>query len=182
MTRSERGSATIHTLLAAVLLITALAAATLWSTISTARHRLTTAADLTALSAAQFLATSELPTDPASAVGDARAAATGDVRAAASGDTSAAAVGDMRAAATHAMATSLTTQRLDAMHSSNADQPTVTEPAAPCETAARIAILNKVRLASCRVTADDVTIQVSLELDLPFGHRTLVATARAGPL
>jgi secretion/DNA translocation related TadE-like protein len=56
MTHSERGSATIHTLLAAVLLITALAAATLWSAISTARHKLTTAADLTALSAARSLA------------------------------------------------------------------------------------------------------------------------------
>ena len=61
MTRSERGSATIHTLLAALLLVTALAAATLWSTISTARHKLTTAADLTALSAAQSLATAQSP-------------------------------------------------------------------------------------------------------------------------
>ena len=55
MTRSERGSATLHTLFAAVLLFTALTAAILWSAISTARHKLTAAADLTALSAAQSL-------------------------------------------------------------------------------------------------------------------------------
>ncbi|RZT15366.1 putative Flp pilus-assembly TadE/G-like protein [Kribbella sp. VKM Ac-2569] len=55
MTRTERGSATLHTLFAAVLLFTALTAAVLWSAISTARHKLTAAADLTALSAAQSL-------------------------------------------------------------------------------------------------------------------------------
>ncbi|TCC12277.1 pilus assembly protein TadG-related protein [Kribbella soli] len=55
MTRTERGSATLHTLFAAVLLFTALTAAILWSAISTARHKLAAAADLTALSAAQSL-------------------------------------------------------------------------------------------------------------------------------
>ncbi len=57
MTRDEKGSATLHSLFAAVLLVAALAAAILWSTISTARHKLATAADLTALSAAQSLTT-----------------------------------------------------------------------------------------------------------------------------
>ncbi|MFD3405150.1 flp pilus-assembly TadE/G-like family protein [Kribbella sp. NPDC058693] len=194
MTRSERGSATIHTLLAAVLLITALAAATLWSTVSTARHKLTTAADLTALSAAQSLATSESPTDPAPASDATRAAATTDTTyAAATTDTTyAAATTDATVAAAttdgkHATVTSLTAQRHPARRSSNGEQPltgaaSLAAPTTPCETAARIAILNKVRLAGCDVTADSVTVEVSLELDLPFGHRTLVATARAGPL
>ncbi|MEU8226086.1 Rv3654c family TadE-like protein [Kribbella sp. NPDC048915] len=61
MTRSERGSATLHSLFAAVLILTALTAAILWSAISTARHKLAAAADLTALSAARFL------TDPPAA-------------------------------------------------------------------------------------------------------------------
>jgi hypothetical protein len=56
MTHSERGSATIHALFAAVLLLTVLAAAVLWAAISTARHQLAAAADLTALSAAQSVA------------------------------------------------------------------------------------------------------------------------------
>lgn len=55
MTRSEKGSATVLSLLAALLLLTALTVATLWSSISTARHKLSAAADLTALSAAQAL-------------------------------------------------------------------------------------------------------------------------------
>lgn len=55
MTRTERGSATLHTLFAAVLLVTAFTAAILWSAISTARHKLAAAADLTALSAAQLI-------------------------------------------------------------------------------------------------------------------------------
>lgn len=153
MTPSERGSATVHTLLAAVLLFTALAAAILWSTISTARHKLTAAADLTALSAAQSL-TMLSATDSAPATDD-----------------------------THATATSLNRQRLPTANPRNADQPsTTTAPATPCETAARIATLNNVHLTNCAVTADSATIEVSLELDLPFGHRTLSATARAGPL
>jgi hypothetical protein len=80
-------------------------------------------------------------------------------------------------------ATSLTTQRLRATRPSIADQPsTATAPATPCETAARIAILNKVHLTNCNVTTDAVTVEVSLKLDLPLGHPTLSATARAGPL
>jgi hypothetical protein len=59
MTRTERGSATLHTLFAAVLLFTALTAAILWSAISTARHKLAAAADLTALSAAQSLSATQ---------------------------------------------------------------------------------------------------------------------------
>ncbi|MGW6196060.1 pilus assembly protein TadG-related protein [Kribbella sp. NPDC055110] len=59
MTRTERGSATLHTLFAAVLLLTAFTAAILWSAISTARHKLAAAADLTALSAAQSLSTAQ---------------------------------------------------------------------------------------------------------------------------
>ena len=63
MNHNEKGSATLHTLFAAVLLMTALAAAVLWSTISTARHKLATAADLTALSAAQSLTSSQTAID-----------------------------------------------------------------------------------------------------------------------
>jgi secretion/DNA translocation related TadE-like protein len=72
MTRTERGSATLHTLFAAVLLFTAFTAAILWSAISTARHKLAAAADLTALSAAQSLNT----TQPASAAPPATPCAT----------------------------------------------------------------------------------------------------------
>ena len=67
MTRSERGSATLHTLFAVVLLCTVLAAAVLWTAISTARHKLTAAADMTALSAAGSLDAS----DPVDATGQA---------------------------------------------------------------------------------------------------------------
>ncbi|WP_372446363.1 pilus assembly protein TadG-related protein [Kribbella aluminosa] len=51
--RSERGSATLQVVFAAVLLFAVFAVAILWSAISTARHKLSAAADLTALSAAQ---------------------------------------------------------------------------------------------------------------------------------
>ncbi|GAB3939027.1 hypothetical protein GCM10029976_054490 [Kribbella albertanoniae] len=54
-TRSDRGSGTIHVLTACLLLSTALASAILWAAISTARHQLAAAADLTALSAANSL-------------------------------------------------------------------------------------------------------------------------------
>ena len=54
--RSERGSGTLLTLFMGLVLATAVAMATLWSAISIARHKLTSAADLTALSAAQALA------------------------------------------------------------------------------------------------------------------------------
>lgn len=55
MTRTERGSATLHVLFAAVLLFTTFAGAVLWSAISTTGHKLAAAADLTALSAAHSL-------------------------------------------------------------------------------------------------------------------------------
>lgn len=57
--RSERGSATLHAVFVAVLLFTALGAAVLWAAISTARHKLAAAADLTALSAAHALVDAE---------------------------------------------------------------------------------------------------------------------------
>lgn len=70
MTRTERGSATLHVLFAAVLLFTVLFAATLWSAVSTARHNLTAAADLTALSAAQSLSSAQYvdPDKPRTAI------------------------------------------------------------------------------------------------------------------
>jgi len=52
---NERGSGTLFTLLMGLLLLVAVAMATIWSGISVARHRLAAAADLTALSAAQAL-------------------------------------------------------------------------------------------------------------------------------
>lgn len=58
----DSGSATLFTLLASAILLTALVATALWAVISTAHHRLTAAADLTALSAAQSLATVNAPT------------------------------------------------------------------------------------------------------------------------
>ena len=54
--RTELGSGTLLTLFMGLLLATAVAMATLWSAISIARHKLAAAADLTALSAAQALA------------------------------------------------------------------------------------------------------------------------------
>ena len=111
MTRNQKGSATLHSLFAAVLLLTALAGATLWSTISTARHKLATAADLTALSAAQSLTATD-----------------------------------------------------------------------PCVTAARIAGLHKVKLIGCHPTPTSVTVQVGVQLHLPFADPSLAATSRAGPL
>jgi secretion/DNA translocation related TadE-like protein len=127
MTRSERGGATLHVLFAAVLLFTALVAATLWSAVSTARHRLTAAADLTALSAAQSLTASQY-VDP------------------------------------------------DEPHAA------ITPPKTPCETAARTAALNKVRLTACQVTSTAVTVQVSLQLNLRFTQPTMTSIARAGPV
>jgi secretion/DNA translocation related TadE-like protein len=54
--RAERGSGTLLTLFMGLVLATAVAMAILWSAISIARHKLAAAADLTALSAAQALA------------------------------------------------------------------------------------------------------------------------------
>ncbi|WP_405063735.1 flp pilus-assembly TadE/G-like family protein [Kribbella sp. NBC_01505] len=108
--RSERGSGTIHMLTACLLLSTALAVAVLWAAVSTARHKLGAAADLTALSAAFSLA------------------------------------------------------------------------ATPCVAAERTAAANDVTLTACTPTTEDVTVQVSVPLSLPFlPTRTLSTSARAGP-
>lgn len=74
---SEHGSATLQVLFVAVLLFTAFAVAILWSAISTARHKLTAAADLTALSAAQALNTASIGAGERS-VGTPRALSTSD--------------------------------------------------------------------------------------------------------
>ncbi|WP_405070683.1 pilus assembly protein TadG-related protein [Kribbella sp. NBC_01510] len=153
MTHNEKGSATLHSLFAAVLLLTALAAAILWSTISTARHKLATAADLTALSAAQSLA------NPAAA----------DASTTASGATTF----DITGART---ASDLPGPDLTTSSSSALDR------TIPCAIAARIAALHKVDLVACHLTPTSVTIQVALDLRLPFTHPTLTTTARAGPL
>lgn len=60
--RSERGSGTLLTLFTCLILTTAVAVAVLWTSISTARHQLAAAADLTALSAAHALTSGT--TDP----------------------------------------------------------------------------------------------------------------------
>ncbi|TCO47599.1 secretion/DNA translocation related TadE-like protein [Kribbella antiqua] len=59
--RTERGSGTLFALSMGLLLLTALTLVTLWSAISTARHKLAAAADLTALSAAQSLQSGTAP-------------------------------------------------------------------------------------------------------------------------
>ena len=152
MTHNEKGSATLHSLFAAVLLLTALAAAILWSTISTARHKLATAADLTALSAAQSLA------NPAA---DASTTALGATTFDITGTRT----------ASDPPGPDLTTS-----------SPTALNPTTPCAIAARIAALHKVDLLACRPTPTSVTIQVALDLRLPLIHPTLTTTARAGPL
>ncbi|MFI7060553.1 Rv3654c family TadE-like protein [Kribbella sp. NPDC050124] len=53
--KSERGSGSLLTLFTCLTLATTVAMAILWSAISTARHQLAAAADLTALSAAHAL-------------------------------------------------------------------------------------------------------------------------------
>ena len=153
MTPNEKGSATLHSLFAAVLLLTALAAAILWSTTSTARHKLATAADLTALSAAQSL------TNPPAT----------DAGTTASGATTL----DITGART---ASDPPGPDLTASSSTALNRTT------PCVTAARIAALHKVLLIACHPTPTSVTIQVALDLRLPFTHPTLTTTARAGPL
>jgi Flp pilus assembly protein TadG len=150
MTRDEKGSATLHSLFAAVLLLTALAAATLWSTISTARHKLATAADLTALSAARSLTTSDTSATPSGETGSDIAGADAVPGAGDPGLT--------------------------------ASSPTALDAVAPCAAAARIAALHKVDLIACHPTPTSVTIEVAIELRLPFTRPTLTTTARAGPL
>ena len=158
MTHNENGSATLHTLFAVVLLMTALAAATLWSTISTARHKLATAADLTALSAAQSLTTAEPFTAPPQPKPANQPTTVTD----------------------RAIATDSASVRGPA---SVAGPAGVGEPgASPCAVAARVADLHKVSLIACNPTATSVTVQVSLEVDLSFTHATLTATSRAGPV
>ena len=155
MKYNQRGSATLHSLFAAVLLLTALTAVTFWSTISTARHKLATAADLTALSAAQSLATSEPPVELASILQPTTVTQSATA---------------LRPAAV--------TPPVVASH------PTaVTDPVAgPCATAAHVAALHKVDLTACTVTPTSVIVQVARELDLPFTRPTLTATSRAGPV
>lgn len=60
--KSERGSGSLLTLFTCLILTTAVAMAILWTSISTARHQLAAAADLTALSAAHSLTSGT--TDP----------------------------------------------------------------------------------------------------------------------
>ena len=174
MTHNEKGSATLHSLFAAVLLLTALAAATLWSTISTARHQLATAADLTALSAAESLATPPPTTTPSAATGpDAPVGGTTISGATASRAT------DTTASTTTASTTTGSTTTGSGMPNSGI---TPSDPTTPCATAARIAALHKVDLIACHPTPTSVTIQVALQLHLPFTIPTVTTTARAGPL
>lgn len=151
MTRTERGSATLHTLFAAVLLFTALTAAILWSAISTARHKLAAAADLTALSAAQSLSAAR-PPSAARSLGVGRSLGAG------------------RPVGANGL--------LESLEQAAGNGALV----APCVTAARIAVVNEVRLAGCVVASDAVTVEVSVELDLWVMRPTLSAEARAGPL
>ena len=166
MTHNEKGSATLHSLFAAVLLLTALAAATLWSTISTARHKLATAADLTALSAAQSLATPDTSTTPSGAAASDTSAA----------DTTASGATASDSTGADTTASGPTGPDLTASSSTALDRMT------PCATAARIAALHQVDLVACHPTPTSVTIQVALDLRLPFARPTLTTTARAGPL
>jgi hypothetical protein len=145
MTRTERGSATLHTLFAAVLLFTAFTAAILWSAISTAHHKLATAADLTALSAAQSLSSAQ----------------------------------SFSAAQLSSAARPIGS---DGQLEHDEQPAGIAPPATPCATAARVAVLNKVRLTACVVASDAVTVEVSLQLDLRLTRPTLTAAARAGPL
>jgi len=186
MNHNEKGSATLHSLFAAVLLLTALTAATFWSTISTARHKLATAADLTALSAAE-----SLTTNPATALQPTPVLSPATV---------------LNPTPVLNPATVLNSPTVlnpaTVVLPAAAPQPTtVTSPAAvteiatstgpavaadpitgPCATAARVAALHKVHLTACDPTPTSVTVQVALQLDLPFSHPTLTATSRAGPI
>ena len=168
MNHNEKGSATLHSLFAAVLLLTALTAATFWSTISTARHKLATAADLTALSAAESLTTNPptalQPTPVLNPTPDPNLANV-VLPAAAPQPTSV-----TSPAAVTEIATA-TSPALDAYPVTG-----------PCATAARVAALHKVNLTACDPTPTSVTVQVARQLDLPFSHPTLTATSRAGPI
>lgn len=168
MNRSERGSATLHVLFAAVLLFTALAVAILWSAISTARHKLTAAADLTALSAAQSLTTTE--------PGSAEPGSTGP------GSTG---PGSTEPVAAEPIAPDLASARPTLARPTLAlpnQTARASPPAGACVVAARAAALNRVQLRACEVTSTAVTVEVSLEIDLRLAHPTLTAIARAGPV
>lgn len=187
MNHNEKGSATLHSLFAAVLLVTALVAATLWSTISTARHKLATAADLTALSAAQSLTTTQFPStiEPATVLEPATItdAAAGSQLAGLTQQAAAsqlAALTPQPAVTNPASGTPLATVTGSA---AGADPAVGADPVSgTCATAARVAALHKVQLTACNPTSTSVTVQVALQLDLPFGHPTLTATSRAGPI
>lgn len=64
--RDERGSGTLLTMAAAMLVLACGLAVALWAAVSTARHRAATAADLAALSAAQAI---QSGTDPCASAG-----------------------------------------------------------------------------------------------------------------
>ncbi|GAA1150155.1 hypothetical protein GCM10009630_55640 [Kribbella jejuensis] len=148
--RSERGSATLHVVFMSALLFAVLTASTLWTAISTGRHKVTAAADLTALSAAQsMIGTDELTDHREDRPG-------GD----SGGEEGAGGGASERSSVPHAQIAS----------------------ARPCATAARLAMLNGVRLISCEVTSGAVTVEVSLELELRIARPTLTASARAGPV
>ena len=189
MTHNERGSATLHSLFAAVLLITALTAATLWSATSTARHKLTTAADLTALSAAQSL-NAEPVADPsttnsgattlnATSPTAAGSVTTTEATAPSATGPSGATTRSTAPGATGSTGATTGTTASSATGSARAAAPSST---APCAVAARIAAIHKVHLTACTPTPTSVTIEVSLQLHLLVAHPTLTARSRAGPL
>jgi hypothetical protein len=163
--RVERGSATLHVLFVALVLCTALSAAVLWAGISTTRHKLAAAADLTALSAAQALTAAQATTQSLTAQPSSSRQSVGTAR------------------------------PPNAAHFPSTDQPlrvatpttsarqaaALVLPATPCVVAARTAERNDVQLAACEVTSTSVTVEVSLQLDLRVAHPTLTAAARAGP-
>ncbi|MGJ0120006.1 Rv3654c family TadE-like protein [Williamsia sp. MIQD14] len=52
----------------------------------------------------------------------------------------------------------------------------------PCGAARSVAAETRVRITLCRTDGDDVVVTGSVDIDLgPFGARTAVADARAGP-
>ena len=174
MTHSEKGSATLHSLFAAVLLITALTAATLWSAVSTARHKLTTAADLTALSAAQSL--------DAQPIADPSTTNSGATALDATSPTAAGSATTTDATAPGATGSTGATSGTTASGATGSARATAPGSATACAVAARIAAIHKVHLTACTPTPTSVTIEVSLRLHLLVAHPNLTARSRAGPL
>ncbi|WP_433169613.1 hypothetical protein [Kribbella sp. CA-247076] len=153
--------------------------AVLWSAISTTRHKLAAAADLTALSAAQSL--QPAPTTPAATASHPTASAPTD------SDSSASALADSPSVAAGPTASGAAASGPAAARIATPDPaalpPSPIRSATPCETAARIAALHQATLTACEVTADSVTVQLSTQLNLAdITHPTLTATARAGPV